>query len=211
MAKANPAVQTVEHPLIARSLTILRDASTDTTTFRRHLKIIAQLMTPAATVSLATKNTRVQTPLEETEGSVLTGPVIVAPILRAGIGMVDGLLEMIPDATVAHIGLCRDESTLEPKVYYQNYPSHLSQSHIILVDPMLATGGSSIAAATLLKDRGASSITFLNLVSCPAGIDAFHAQHPDIAIVTAAVDQGLDDRAYIVPGLGDAGDRYFGT
>lgn len=206
-----PLVTTVEHPLIARSLTLLRNAKTDSAAFRSHLRLIARLMTVAATQSVPTRAVRVMTPLEETEGCELAHPIVVAPILRAGLGMSEGVMEMIPDAQVAHLGLFRDEETLEPKVYYQNFPSDFSDSEILLIDPMLATGGSSIAAASLLKEEGAKSIRFLNLVSCPPGIAAFHEAHPDIPIITASVDPGLNDQAYIVPGLGDAGDRYFGT
>lgn len=206
-----PLVSTVEHPLIARSLTILRDTTTDSATFRSHLRLIARLMTVAATQSVPTRAIRVTTPLEETDGYELTHPIVVAPILRAGLGMAEGVLEMIPDAQVAHLGLFRDEETLEPKVYYQNFPNNFEDSRILLIDPMLATGGSSIAAASLLKAKGAQSIRFLNLVSCPPGIDAFQKAHPDIPIITAAIDPQLNEQAYIVPGLGDAGDRYFGT
>ena len=208
---SSPLVSTLEHPLIARSLTILRDATTDSATFRAHLRLTARLMTVAVTQSVPTRVIKVHTPLEETDGCELTHPIVVAPILRAGLGMAEGVLEMIPDAQVAHLGLFRDEETLEPKVYYQNFPSDFTDSEILLIDPMLATGGSSIAAASLLKAKGAKSIRFLNLVSCPPGIEAFHQAHPDIPIITAAIDPGLNEQAYIVPGLGDAGDRYFGT
>ena len=126
-------------------------------------------------------------------------------------GMADGLQDMIPDARVAHIGLARDEETLQPKAYYQRFPKDLDQSDVLLIDPMLATGGSSIAAAKFLKEAGAKAIRFVNLVSCPEGLKAFHEAHPDIPVFTAAVDNGLNERAYIVPGLGDAGDRFYGT
>jgi uracil phosphoribosyltransferase len=208
---SSPLVSTVEHPLIARSLTILRDATTDSATFRSHLRLIARLMTAAATQNAPTRGIKVTTPLEETDGYELTHPIVVAPILRAGLGMAEGVLEMIPDAQVAHLGLFRDEETLEPKVYYQSFPNDFTNREILLIDPMLATGGSSIAAASLLKEQGAKSIRFLNLVSCPPGIEAFHKIHPDIPIITASIDARLNEQAYIVPGLGDAGDRYFGT
>ena len=206
-----PILRVIEHPLVARSLTILRDASTDAATFRLHLRLIARLMTPAVTDTVPTDPVTVATPLQEASGSVLRGPIVLAPILRAGLGMADGLLEMIPDARVAHLGLRRDETTLEPEVYSEDYPADLPQSQVILIDPMLATGGSSIVAADLLRRRGATAISFFNLVSCPKGIEAFHERHPAIPIITAAVDAGLNEQAYIVPGLGDAGDRYFDT
>lgn len=147
-----PLVTTVEHPLIARSLTLLRNAETDSAAFRSHLRLIARLMTVAATQGVPTREVKVRTPLEETAGCELAHPIVVAPILRAGLGMAEGVMEMIPDAQVAHLGLFRDEETLEPKVYYQNFPSDFSDSEILLIDPMLATGGSSIAAASLLKE-----------------------------------------------------------
>ena len=208
---ATSIVHTLEHPLIARSLTILRNATIDTPTFRQHLRLVARLMTVAATENVMTLEVTVSTPLADTSGCVLAQPFVIAPILRAGLGMAEAVLEMIPDAEVAHIGLVRDEDTLEPRNYYQNFPSDLSEREVLLIDPMLATGGSSMAAAALLKAKGARSIRFLNLVSCPPGIAAFHALHPDIPIFTAAIDPGLNEKAYIVPGLGDAGDRYFGT
>lgn len=204
-------VHLISHPLIAQNLTALREETTSTASFRQELRSVARLMTPSVTADLATTSVPVKTPLTETTGSVLARPLIIVPILRAGLGMAEAVMDMIPDASVAHLGLARDEETHEPKVYYQNYPSNFSASDLILVDPMLATGGSAIAAASLLKENGASSIRFLNLVSCPEGIEAFHQSHPDIPIYTAAIDEGLNDQAYIVPGLGDAGDRYFGT
>ncbi|MEM9081230.1 MAG: uracil phosphoribosyltransferase [Verrucomicrobiota bacterium] len=204
-------VEVVEHPLVARSLTLLRDEETSVAEFRAHMRLVAKLMTPAVTEGVHTVEKSLRTPLEETKGSVLEAPVVVAPILRAGLGMAEGVAEMIPDAGIAHIGLYRDEKTLEPKVYYENYPSGLFESLVVMVDPMLATGGSAIAAADLLKTNGASDLCFLTLVACPEGIEAFHGKHPEVPIYTAAVDRGLNEKGYILPGLGDAGDRVFGT
>lgn len=204
-------VQVVTHPLIKRSLTVLRNAETASAAFRQHLRLIARLMTLAVTESVPLAPVQVRTPLADTSGVRLAHPIVLAPILRAGLGMADGVLEMIPDAQVAHLGLYRDEETLAPKVYYQNFPNGFSESDVILIDPMLATGGSSIAAASLLREQGAQAVRFLNLVSCPPGIEAFQRAHPDIPVITAAIDPELDERAYIVPGLGDSGDRTFGT
>ena len=174
------------------------------------MRLVARLMTFTITQELATDQVTVTTPLEDTESPQLRRPIVLAPILRAGMGMADGLQDMIPDARVAHIGLARDEETLQPQTYYQRFPKDLDQSDVLLIDPMLATGGSSIAAAQFLKEAGATAIRFVNLVSCPEGLKAFHEAHPDIPVFTAAVDNGLNEHAYIVPGLGDAGDLAFG-
>ncbi len=211
MAQPSCQVHVVDHPLIASSLTVLRDERTSCENFRKHLRLVARLMTFSITGDLATDAVQVTTPLTETTGARLRAPLVVAPILRAGLGMADGIIDMVPDVLVAHIGLYRDEETLEPKPYYESFPNELAEADVLLVDPMLATGGSSIAGADLLKTNGAASIRFLNLVSAQAGINAFHRVHPDIPIYTAAIDPDLNDKAYIVPGLGDAGDRFFGT
>ncbi|MDP0492304.1 MAG: uracil phosphoribosyltransferase [Verrucomicrobiota bacterium JB023] len=204
-------VHVVDHPLVKRSLTILRDEATLAPDFRLHLRLIARFLAAKASEDVGVVETEVRTPLQMTSGTALARPIVLAPILRAGLGMAEGMLEMVPDARMAHLGLYRDEETLEPKVYYESYPPDFAESHVVLVDPMLATGGSSVAAADMVKAAGATSVSFLNLVSCPEGIAEFHKHHPDICIVTASVDEGLNEKGYIVPGLGDAGDRYFGT
>ncbi len=158
-----------------------------------------------------TRPDRIQTPLAACEGAALARPIILIPILRAGNGMVDGMLSMFPDASVGHIGMRRDEQTHRPHCYYFNAPAHLAGADLILVDPMLATGHSASGAITKLKEAGASRIRFVCCVSCPEGLAHLCGTHPDVRVFTAAVDTGLDERAYIVPGLGDAGDRYFGT
>jgi uracil phosphoribosyltransferase len=163
------------------------------------------------TRSLATRPKRIATPLAEMEGSALERPIVLAPILRAGLGMLDGMLKVLPEAGVAHIGLFRNEETRQPESYYFKAPSNLAEAEVIVADPMLATGGSAIAAIAQLKEAGARSLRYVCLVTCPAGLERLHAAHPDVPIFTAAIDPELDDRAYIVPGLGDAGDRFFGT
>lgn len=169
------------------------------------------LMVYEVTRDLRTKTQTIQTPLAEYEGAALDRPLIVAPILRAGLGMVEGILRLLPDVGVAHIGMYRNEVTHRPESYYFKSPGNLAEADVILVDPMLATGWSATSAIAQLKERGARSLRFACLVSCPAGIEQVRSAHPDVPIYTAAIDSHLDDRAYIVPGLGDAGDRYFGT
>lgn len=163
------------------------------------------------TRGLGTLPSVVQTPLARHEGAVLDRPVVLAPILRAGLGMVEGMLQVVPDASVAHIGLARCEETHLPRSYYFKAPLHLGEAEVIVTDPMLATGGSAAAAIAQLKSGGAKLIRYMCIVCCPPGIARLRAEHPDVPIFTAAVDPELDSRAYIVPGLGDAGDRYFGT
>ncbi len=204
-------VTVVDHPLVQVKLTQMRDARTTSCEFRARLRELATLMICEATRTLATRIERVVTPLAECEGRALARPLVVAPILRAGLGLVEGLLDLLPDVSVAHIGMFRNEVTRRPESYYFKAPAHLAEADVILVDPMLATGFSATGAVAQLKEAGAKSIRFVCLVSCPAGLEQLRAAHPDVPIFTASVDQGLDDRAYIVPGLGDAGDRYFGT
>jgi len=192
-------------------VTQLRDARTGSVDFRARLNELATLMVFEATRDLATKPIRVRTPLAETEGAVLARPIVVAPILRAGLGLVEGMLDLLPDVSVAHIGMFRNEETRLPESYYFKAPAHLADADVILVDPMLATGGSATSAVSRLKDAGAKSIRFVCLVSCQAGVKQLRAAHPDVPIFTAALDPELNARAYIVPGLGDAGDRCFGT
>ena len=206
-----PGVTVIDHPLVRVKLSQLRDAQTGSVDFRARLNELATLMVFEATRDLATRPTRVQTPLAETEGAALARPIVVAPILRAGLGLVEGMLDLLPEVSVAHIGMFRNEETRRPESYYFKAPAHLAEADVLLVDPMLATGWSATAAVSQLKEAGATSIRFVCLVSCRAGVQQLHGTHPDVPIFTAAIDAELNDRAYIVPGLGDAGDRYFGT
>lgn len=204
-------VTVIDHPLIRVKVTQLRDAQTSSVDFRARLNELATLMVFEATRDLATKTVRVQTPLAETEGAVLARPIVVAPILRAGLGLVEGMLDLLPDVSVAHIGMFRNEATRRPESYYFKAPAHLAEADVLLVDPMLATGWSATAAVAQLKEAGATAIRFVCLVACEAGARQLRGAHPDVPIFAAALDPGLNERAYIVPGLGDAGDRYFGT
>jgi uracil phosphoribosyltransferase len=163
------------------------------------------------TRGLDSRPKQVQTPLATAEGLELVRPLLLVPILRAGLGMLNGIIDITPDALVGHIGMARDEETHRPVTYYCNLPAETAEADVLLIDPMLATGNSSAAAASKLKEEGAKHVRFLCLVCCPEGIAHFSAEHPDIPIYTAAIDERLDENAYIVPGLGDAGDRYFGT
>jgi uracil phosphoribosyltransferase len=206
-----PGVTLVDHPLLRVKLTQLRDLETASRDFRARLAELSTLMVFDVTRDLATKLRIVQTPLARCSGATLQRPIIVAPILRAGLGMVEGMLRLLPEVSVAHIGMFRNEETHRPESYYFKAPPHLAEADVILVDPMLATGWSATAAVAQLKERGARSIRFVCLVSCPAGLDQLRRAHPDVPVFTAAIDSELNDRAYIVPGLGDAGDRYFGT
>jgi uracil phosphoribosyltransferase len=204
-------VTVVDHPLVQVKLTQLRDVRTGSAEFRLRLNELSTLMVFEATRSLATRPETVQTPLAACEGCALARPVVVAPILRAGLGLIEGMLDLLPDVSVAHIGMFRNEETRRPETYYFRAPAHLAEADVLLVDPMLATGFSATGAVAQLKEAGAVSIRFVCLVTCPEGIAQLRGAHPDVAIFTAAIDPGLDARAYIVPGVGDAGDRYFGT
>ncbi|MDA0813556.1 MAG: uracil phosphoribosyltransferase [Verrucomicrobia bacterium] len=204
-------VHVIEHPLIRARLTRLRSNATGTAEFRANLHQIAKLMIFDVLRDCATRETAVETPVSMTVGAELMRPVILVPILRAGLGMVHSMLEIVPEAQVGMVGMQRNETTFEPETYYNRMPSSLGEADVVIVDPMLATGNSVVCAATALKSQGAQRLRFLNLVSCPEGIQHMAKAHPDIRIFTAAIDDGLNDQAYIVPGLGDAGDRYFGT
>ncbi|MFZ1731938.1 MAG: uracil phosphoribosyltransferase [Bacteroidota bacterium] len=199
------------HPLIARDLSTLRDRSTRSDAFRLALRRVSQLLAAEATVQLALEKRLVDTPLETTEGWTLARPVILVPVLRAGLGMVDAFLDIIPEAHVGHIGLYRDEETLQPVEYYAKYPAALSEADVFILDPMLATGGSAAAAADILKRQGTQHIRLVTLIAAPEGVRRMEEAHPDIIIHTAGLDRGLNEKGYIVPGLGDAGDRVFGT
>jgi uracil phosphoribosyltransferase len=208
---AQGEVTTIDHPLIRVKLTQMRDATTSSQEFRSRLAEVATLMVYEVTRTLETQPLPVRTPLATCDGAVLRKPLVVAPILRAGLGMVEGILWLLPDVSVAHIGMYRNEETRRPESYYFKAPPNLADANVLLVDPMLATGWSATAAISQLKENGAASIRFVCLVTCPAGIRQLHSAHPEVPIYTASIDSHLDDRAYIVPGLGDAGDRYFGT
>jgi uracil phosphoribosyltransferase len=202
----------VLHPLVQHKLSIMRDRDTDTGTFRRLLREISLLLAYEVTRELPMTTTRVETPLEEMDAPTLLGEKLaLVSILRAGNGLLDGILELIPTAKVGFVGLYRNPTTLEPVQYYCKLPSQLEERISIVVDPMLATGNSSVAAISLLKERGAKQIRFLCLLAAPEGIVRMKEAHPDVPIVTAAVDSHLNDHGYIVPGLGDAGDRMYGT
>ena len=202
----------LDHPLIADKLTRMRRKETCSKDFRILLKEISLLMGYEVTRSMKTKMVEVETPLMVTSKPMLEEDLItIVPILRAGVGLVDGLLELLPIARVGHIGMYRDEETKQPVEYYCKMPADVAESLVIVVDPMLATGGSAIDAVNALKSRGCANIRMMNLVAAPEGSRAFQEAHPDVDIYVAAVDDGLDQNAYILPGLGDAGDRIFGT
>ncbi len=201
----------VDHPLLRRDLTILRDRSTPHGLFRKTLSDAAAILAYESMRGLPLRTRTVETPLEPTTGYEIDEEIVVVPILRAGLGMVDGFIRFAPEARVGHLGMYRDEATRQPVDYYSNIPGGLDAAHVFVVDPMLATGGSANGAIQHLKDRGATRFTFVCLVAAPAGVQALHALNPDVPIFTATLDRMLDERAYIRPGLGDAGDRIFGT
>ncbi|MDO4502745.1 MAG: uracil phosphoribosyltransferase [Coriobacteriia bacterium] len=205
-------VHVLDHPLICDKLTRMRRKDTCSKDFRILLKEISLLMGYEVTRDLKTKMVQVETPLMVAEKPMLEEDLVtIVPILRAGVGLVDGLLDLMPIARVGHIGMYRDEETKQPVEYYCKMPADVADSLVIVVDPMLATGGSAIDAVNALKARGCTNIRMMNLVAAPEGIAAFHKVHPEVDIFVAAVDDGLDQNAYILPGLGDAGDRIFGT
>lgn len=200
-----------DHPLVKHKLTYLRSTDTHPKKFRELIREITLLLAYEATRDLEIAEVDVQTPLTKTTGYKLAEPIGLIPILRSGLGMVEGVWEMIPSAEVWHIGLFRDERTLRPVAYYNRLPVHPTVSVCLILDPMLATGGSAIKTVEILKDWGANRIKFMGLIAAPEGIAALTDRHPDVDIYVAAVDDHLNERAYIVPGLGDAGDRQFGT
>jgi len=201
----------LDHPLIQSKLTRLRDVSTNDHTFRLLLEELTAFMVYEITRSYPVRKVEVETPFERTAGKILDVPVVLVPILRAGTGMLRGVLDLIPTAKVGHIGLYRDPSSLQPVEYYTKLPPELPEAQVILVDPMLATGGSAVAATDIIKREGATMIQFLCLVAAPEGVEVFSRVHPDVPIYAAALDRQLDEKGYILPGLGDAGDRIFGT
>ncbi len=209
---AEAVVTEVTHPLVQHKLSLLRDRRTSTADFRRLVDELTTLLTYEATKDLPTEALEIETPLERTTVHRISGKkVAVCPVLRAGMGMLDGVLSLVSGARVGFIGLYRDEETLEPVEYYLKLPGDLEQRDAIVLDPMLATGNSSAAAVAAVKNGGARSVRLIALVAAPEGIRRLHSEHPDVDIVCAAVDRGLNERGYIVPGLGDAGDRLYGT
>jgi uracil phosphoribosyltransferase len=208
---AFPNVIVIDHPVVQTKLAELRDYTADHRKFRSLLDEIAMLMTYEVTRDWPTQAKPVQTPLERMTGKVLARQVTLVPILRAGLGMADGVLKLLPDARMGHLGVYRNEGTLEPVSYYQKLPPDIASTEVLLIDPMLATGGSGSAAVSVLKKAGVTSMKFVCLVAAPEGIQTLHAQHPEVPIYCAAIDRQLNDRGYILPGLGDAGDRIFGT
>jgi uracil phosphoribosyltransferase len=201
----------VNHPVILRDLTILRDRRTDNHLFRTTIRRMSSIMAFAATHDLRVTRRTVRTPLQSTKGHRLADSIVIIPVLRAGLGIVDGFLDFLPEARVGHVGLYRNEKTLQPVDYYSKFPRGLDRSLILLLDPMLATGGSACAAITFLKDKGARRIRLVVLVAAPEGARRVRREHPDVDIYAAVLDKKLNKLGYILPGLGDAGDRIFGT
>jgi uracil phosphoribosyltransferase len=212
MTVATQRVIEVTHPLVQHKLGLLRDAATPTQMFRQLVNEVTLLLTYEATKDLATQEVEIATPLERSTVQRISGKkVAVCPILRAGVGMLDGVLSLIPGARVGFIGLYRNEETLEPVEYYVKLPADIADRDVIILDPMLATGNSTAAAVTTVKAAGAQSVRLIAIIAAPEGIDRLHGEHPDVAIVVAAIDRGLNEKGYILPGLGDAGDRLYGT
>ncbi|WP_066176169.1 uracil phosphoribosyltransferase [Bacillus marinisedimentorum] len=205
-------VYVFDHPLIQHKLTYIRDVNTGTKEFRELVDEVASLMAYEITRDLPLEDVEVQTPVSKATSKVISGKKLgLVPILRAGLGMVDGMRKLVPTAKVGHVGLYRDPETLKPVEYYVKLPTDIEERELIVVDPMLATGGSAAEAITSLKKRGASNIKLMCLIAAPEGVEAVKEAHPDVDIYLAALDEKLDEKGYIVPGLGDAGDRLFGT
>jgi uracil phosphoribosyltransferase len=204
-------VHLVEHPLVHDALAILRDKSTPAEVFRRMAVRISLLLAAEATRDLPAENVTVNTPLGPAAGRRVNGDVVVVPVLRAGLGMLDAILELIPSARVGHIGLQRDEMTAIASKYYSKLPTSLGGSFVLMIDPMLATGGSAVAALDMLREAGAHQVRMICIVSAPEGIALVEQHHPDVHIYTPVIDRGLNDHKFIVPGLGDFGDRLYGT
>ncbi|MEC6748454.1 uracil phosphoribosyltransferase [Marinilactibacillus sp. XAAS-LB27] len=205
-------LQVINHPLIQHKLTIIRDKRTGTKYFREVVNEIARLLAYEVSREMPLEDVEIETPLVTSTQKQLSGKkVVIVPILRAGLGMVDGMLDLIPAAKVGHVGMYRDHETMEPVEYFVKLPSDLPDRQLLVVDPMLATGGSAVAAIDALKKRGATNIKFVCLVAAPEGVKVLQDAHPDVDIYTASLDERLDEKGYILPGLGDAGDRLFGT
>ena len=208
---SHPNLIVFDHPLIQHKLSYIRDQATSYRPFRALLYQIAGLMVFEVTRSFPTEAISVQTPMEATVCHRIAGTVTVVPILRSGLGMTEGILEVMPEARVAHLGMARDEQTLQPLVYLRKFPKDLHAGPVVVVDPMLATGGSAVEAIRILKDYGARDLRMICLVASPEGARRMAAEHPDVRIYTAALDRQLNDHGFILPGLGDAGDRMYGT
>lgn len=204
-------LEVLNHPLITHKLTLMRRKECNTKDFRENLDEIAELMAYEVCRDLPVRAVDIETPMSPTTGFELSKEVVIVPILRAGIGLLDGIRRLVPTAKVGFIGMYRDEETLEPHEYFAKFPKNLNEAVVMVVDPMLATGGSAIAAVDFVKARGAKDISLMFLIAAPEGIDALTEKHPDVDIFIAAKDECLNENAYIVPGLGDAGDRIFGT
>ena len=204
-------VTVVEHPLVARHLSVLRDAATPSADFRRRLSDVSMLLLYEALRDLRVREDTIATPLESTGGMRLADEIVVIAILRAGLGMTDGALRLIPEARVGHLGVFRDEESLQPVGYYESIPQHAKDAEVVVADPMLATGGSAVHALERIKRDVSGRLRFVCLVAAPEGLKTLQAAHPDVPVWCAAVDRELDERGYIRPGLGDAGDRIFGT
>lgn len=204
-------LKVLKHPLITHKLTQLRRKETDTKDFRQNLGEIAGLMAYEITRDVPTRKVTIETPVSRVETQEIAMDIVLVPVLRAGLGMVDGITSLIPNAKVGHIGMFRDDETLKPLPYFEKFPVTLPESIVMVLDPMLATGGSASAAIQAIKNQGASSIKLVCIVGSPQGVDKIEKEHPDIQIYLASLDKGLDEKGYIVPGLGDAGDRLFGT
>jgi uracil phosphoribosyltransferase len=214
MSEAKPKAKNlnvVDGPLSQHKLAVLRDERTPTPEFRQAMKELALIMVAEATSDMPTRPVRIRTPLAETEVEEISAPVCLVPVLRAGLGMLDGALALLPQATVGFMGLFRDEETAQPIEYYVNLPRNLEDYLVLVLDPMLATGGSLSATLTKLKDEGATWISCLHAVAAVPGVERLTREHPDVGLYAAAVDPELDERSFIVPGLGDAGDRLYGT
>ncbi len=204
-------VSVIDHPIVLRYLTFLRDKNTSTALFRRSMSNIGVILAYHSLSDLPLNETVIETPIQSTKGYVPGADVVVIPILRAGLSLVDGIINFMPEAKVGHVGVYRNEETLEPVNYYDNLPNGIENAYNLVVDPMLATGGSGSHAIKFLKENGARNIRFVCLIAAPEGIKRLQTDHPDVPIITAAIDERLNENAYIIPGLGDAGDRYFGT
>ncbi len=205
------AVLDIDHPIIDRYLTILRDKNSGTQQFRKAMENIATILAYHALADLQLSEKTIETPIQETTGYEIRDEVFVIPILRAGLSLEDGIIQFIPDARVGHVGVYRDEESHQPVNYYHNLPDGIERAYTLVIDPMLATGGSAVHTLKFLKEQGAVNIRFVCLIAAPEGIEHLQSEHPEVKIITAAIDDHLNDQAYIVPGLGDAGDRYFGT
>ncbi|MEQ9310313.1 MAG: uracil phosphoribosyltransferase [Balneolaceae bacterium] len=204
-------VSVIDHPIVLRYLTFLREKNTSTALFRRAMSNIGVILAYHSLADLPLNETIIETPIQSTKGYVPGREVIVIPILRAGLSLVDGIINFMPEAKVGHVGVYRNEETHQPVNYYDNLPDGIENAYNLVVDPMLATGGSGSHAIKFLKENGAKNIRFVCLIAAPEGIEKLQTDHPDVPIITAAIDEKLNENAYIVPGLGDAGDRYFGT